>query len=444
MASITRQASGRREIQFSGPDGRRRTIRLGPVDQKTAESTRLRVEELVAAATHGVAASFSTSQWLATLGDQMHGRLVRAGLCSARSEPAAELTLATMIDQYIVRRDDVKPGTKAIYLQAKKHLQLHFGATRLIRSITSAEAGDYRRALRKKYSEAYTAKMIIKARTFWRDAADRGLADTNVFLKVQAGSQVNTARHRFVDRLTMEKVIAACPDAQWKLLLALSRYAGLRCPSEHLALRWDDIDWDKSRMTVRAIKTEHHADHGVRAVPIFEPLRPYLRAVYESREADATHVITRYRQANSNLRTQLMRYIEKAGLKPWPRLFHNLRASCQTELAERFPSHVVCGWIGNSELVARKHYLQTTDEHFAKAAGTSNCVPESGQKSDAKSDAVTGGIASQGDAPAYRILQKVMEIREIAKTCEVVQLMEWAIEGSNLRPHGCDPCALAN
>ncbi len=29
---------------------------------------------------------------------------------------------------------------------------------------------------------------------------------------------------------------------QWRLIFALSRYGGLRCPSEHLALRWGHID----------------------------------------------------------------------------------------------------------------------------------------------------------------------------------------------------------
>ena len=41
----------------------------------------------------------------------------------------------------------------------------------------------------------------------------------------------------------------------------------------------------------------------------------------------------------------------------------------QTDLANRFPSHVVCGWLGNSEGIALEHYLQTTDEHFESAAG---------------------------------------------------------------------------
>src|SRR5690606_3022729 len=59
--------------------------------------------------------------------------------------------------------------------------------------------------------------------------------------------------------------------------------------------------------------------------------------------------------------------IAKAGLKPWPKLFHNLRATRETELAETYPLHVVCSWIGNTQAVAAKHYLQVTDAHFDAA-----------------------------------------------------------------------------
>ena len=58
-----------------------------------------------------------------------------------------------------------------------------------------------------------------------------------------------------------------------------------------------------------------------------------------------------------------MRVLE-AGVSPWPRLFQNLRASRETELADRFPSHVVAGWIGHSMRVAEEHYLQITPEHL--------------------------------------------------------------------------------
>jgi hypothetical protein len=102
---------------------------------------------------------------------------------------------------------------------------------------------------------------------------------------------------------------------------------------------------------------------------LFPELLPYLREVFEKAEPGTEYVITRYRQANCNLRTQLERIINKAGLKRWPKLFQNLRSTRQTELAEQWPEHVVCAWIGNSKAMAREHYLQVTEEHFERAAG---------------------------------------------------------------------------
>ena len=135
----------------------------------------------------------------------------------------------------------------------------------------------------------------------------------------------------------------------------------------HLALTWDCIDWENERFRINSPKTEHHAGKVSRTIPIFPELRPHLEAAFDQAAEGSTHVITRYRGANTNLRTQLMRIIERAGLEPWPKLFQNLRSTRETELAEQFPIHVACSWIGNSKAVAAKHYLQTTDEHFKKA-----------------------------------------------------------------------------
>ena len=51
--------------------------------------------------------------------------------------------------------------------------------------------------------------------------------------------------------------------------------------------------------------------------------------------------------------------------KPWL----NLRSSRETELADRFPIQVVTAWIGYSVAVAKKHYLQVTDNHYDTAVG---------------------------------------------------------------------------
>jgi hypothetical protein len=38
--------------------------------------------------------------------------------------------------------------------------------------------------------------------------------------------------------------------------------------------------------------------------------------------------------------------------------------------------HVVCAWIGNTEAIAQKQYLQVTEAHFAQAA-KANSAPDS-------------------------------------------------------------------
>jgi hypothetical protein len=53
----------------------------------------------------------------------------------------------------------------------------------------------------------------------------------------------------------------------------------------------------------------------------------------------------------------------------WPRLFHSIRASRQTELQREFPLHVVCSWLGNSPRIAQQSYLLVTEDDFTRAAG---------------------------------------------------------------------------
>lgn len=118
-------------------------------------------------------------------------------------------------------------------------------------------------------ADATTSKRVKTARQILRQAVDWGMIEKNPFDKVKAGGQTNKARQFFITEADAQKVLAACPSLQWRLLFALSRYGGLRCPSEHLALQWGDIDWAKERFLVRKNKTES------RWVPLFPELFPY-------------------------------------------------------------------------------------------------------------------------------------------------------------------------
>lgn len=209
-----------------------------------------------------------------------------------------------------------------------------------------------------------------RAKQFFRAARRKKLIAEDPFADMAAVSvRANKSREFFVTREMADRVLAACPDAEWRLIFALSRYGGLRTPSEHVCLKWGHINWERNRMTVTSPKTEQHEGKAERMIPIFPELRSLLEAVYDIAPEGSEFVIRRYRDSRQNLRTTFEKIIRRAGLDPWPKLFQNLRASRETELADEYPIHVVCAWIGNSQAVAKKHYLQVTDEHMQKAVG---------------------------------------------------------------------------
>lgn len=426
MASITRQPGGRRLIQFAGPDRKRQTLRLGVMPQRMAEAIKVRVEQLVASANSNHAVDDATADWLAGLDDGMLSKLAAVGLIPRRATAGP---LQSFLDGYISVRGDTKPGTRLVYGHTARNLIEFFGAGRPLRDISPGDADEWRLWLKtnQNLSENTARRRSGIAKQFFRAAVRKHLLPTNPFADLTAAVQSNWARVYFISREDAQRVLDACPDAQWRLLFALSRFGGLRCPSEHLCLRWCDIDWDRNRMTVQSPKTEHHPGGASRQTPIFPELLPYLREVFEQADEGTEFVITRYRSTNVNLRTQLMKIIRRAGLKPWPKLFHNLRSTRETELAESYPLHVVCAWIGNSQLVAAKHYLQVTDDHFAKAAGSNGSALQNALQHSAAPARTT----PRRETDVSTNLATCKEIRDDATGCEtpcVVQLGDTGFE----------------
>ena len=54
----------------------------------------------------------------------------------------------------------------------------------------------------------------------------------NPFEGMVASTRSNKARQAFIPQADIAKVLAVCPDNQWRLLIVLARYGGLRMPSE--------------------------------------------------------------------------------------------------------------------------------------------------------------------------------------------------------------------
>lgn len=326
--------------------------------------------------------------WVGNLDSGLHSKLAKVGLVQERADSTpvqGKETLGPFIEAFISARSDVKKATATVYRHTQRCLINFFGVDKPLESVTKADTDAFRRYLanpKSKKGEGLSDNTVRRrcaiAKQFLQAAVDGNLIVINPFGKMKKlAVRGNPSRAFFVTRDMTARVIDACPDAQWRLIVALSRYGGLRTPSEHLALRWGDIDWEQGRMTVHSPKTEHHEGGESRVIPIFPELRPYLDEVFAQAEDGTEYVITRYRNSSCNLRTQVHRIIRKAGLEPWPKVFQNLRSTRQTELAETWPMHVVCAWIGNSQRVALKHYLQVTDEHFEQAKNVGQNVGRS-------------------------------------------------------------------
>ncbi len=446
-------------IWFYDAKRKRRQFCPGEMSQADAELWRKRIELLVYGQRTGDPLAPVTKAWLKQLGPTMVKKLEVAGLVTV-TDP---VELGPFLERYIAQRADTKQSTRTVYSHTQRNLLDYFGADKLLGDITPGDADEWRLYLKTKAREERASKKGTTskgkkglststlcrrcgiAKQFFLAAKRKGLIEANPFDDLDSGNKTNDKRMVIVSRSTADRVLAACPDTEWQLIFALPRFGGLRCPTELLKLTWGDIDFKRGRMTVHSPKTEHHEGKATREVPLFPELLPYLEKAFDRAPRAAGQpgpprtqfVITKYRETNVNLRTQLLRIIKNADVEPWPKLFQNLRSTRETELADVYPLHVVTKWMGNSQLVAAKHYLQVTEEHFQRATGKHDAAEETAVKAE---DEVEGSTAlapvlaravRKGDAFAVddaQAAQKNSGLRHDAQPA----VGGWAIQDSNL------------
>jgi len=371
MASVSKLDSDGRKgfrVRFYS-DKRLREIYLAGLTKRhesMANKVAAHCEDLSKAKSNNVAPSAEAMAWANGTEGNLRENLVAWGLVEPTS---TKLTtdegrlLGAYLTAYIDGRSDVKPVTRTNYKQTRRLLVEYFGENHSLKAITKADAERWRRWMmsEKALAVASVSKHGKRAKTMLSDAVKDRLLAESPFADLKGGNESNSERHRFIGPDVASKVLAACPDDDWRLIFTLARFGGLRCPSEVLALRWSDVDWSAGRLRIESSKT------GLRFFPMFPEIRTALQDSFESAPDGAVYCVERYRGAMQNLRTQFGRILERASVEPWPKLFVNLRSTRRTELQEKFPDHVVNKWLGHSGKVAEKHYLQVTEEHWTQA-----------------------------------------------------------------------------
>ena len=393
MASISNDPNGQKRIIFVAPDGSRKAIRLGKVDLRSAESVARYVDSLLAQKICGQPVTRETAVWLSDLNPKMKIKLAKAGLIESELpkdvpvEDPKQTFLGAFLEGYVLSRRDIKPATLLVWQQPCRNLKEFFGEDKRMADITPGNCKQFREwLLTQKLAPTTKAKRLKFAREFFNVARDHRFIEANPFagIKVPAGD-VST-RQQFVGRDVVARLLAVA-DPNYRTIIALSRFGGLRCPSEVLSLEWRHIDFNTGRIQVPSPKTEGFGGKASREIPLFKDLRPFLEEAFELAAPGQTHVVGGDHLAkadgvhgwmNCNLRTHLLRLLKRAGLESWPRLFHNLRSSFETELLEHSPSHVVAAWLGHSAVIMLKHYAQVTNDHFERAIGGKKSGAENG------------------------------------------------------------------
>ena len=276
------------------------------------------------------------------------------------------------------RSGELKGNTLASHGRTFDYLIEHFGKDCRLSRITPEMAAGWRAWLgsldgERTLAEASVCLHVRNARTIVGAAVGLGLLESNPFARLKGSSSARGDK-AYVSDADASAMIEACPNGAWRRLIGLCRYAGLR-RGEALRLEWDDV-------TATEIRVRPEGEEGTKQRFRRVPVSPRLAEILGS-ERDGVLVagVGDYnldRTLCGYLQTNGKRYhgiLQRAGLEAYPRPFHSLRSSCETDWLRQYPVMDVCKWLGHSPEVAMKHYHETTSRVWDEVTGRVQSPP---------------------------------------------------------------------
>lgn len=432
MASLTKDNGPKSwRIQFMGVIDKqsRKTIRLSGLTRKQAEQVLGHVENIIGCRLQQTRLDDPDATWLGSLPDKFHEKLVKAELVEQREKAQLQqegVSLRDFLAEFIEDGRTLKGhpasvetskkwrGTRDMLLQC-------FDGERLVSSFSLVDGKAFRKWMEQRevpvtkrnptarMAENSMRQRIANCKTFFSYAVKEEFVASNPFRNQVSNTQDNTNGKLRISAEIIDTVIAAAPDAEWRLLIALWRYAGLR-KMEPLHLEWNDVFWDEGMIRVKSPKTQHHRRKRTRNVPIRD-IERYLKDVFTQRNPADSRIFARYSPTMSNLHKPFEDIIEAAKIKPWPNLIKNLRLSCENDWLDNkeAPAHVIAAWIGHSVEVQNSDYAMVSEGHFeqfnarpAKSKNVSHSVSDdvrNGQKQQEMSESPVRGCVEKTRKP---------------------------------------------
>lgn len=339
------------------------------------------IDRLIAAKRMNTLPDATIQKWLADLPDKRYEKLVKVHLV----KPRARDTLGNFVENFITQLS-ISVNTRDNYISSKDCLIAFFGSDCKPETVSVQDAMQYKEYLKTTgrldgkgaYAQNSVRKILIHANKFFRDMQKAEFIHENPFENVKESPADETDRKDYISAEYCLKAMEFASNWEWRLLIALWRFGGLRRACEPLRLRWSDIHWEKKLIHVYSSKTGEE-----RHVPIFPEIMEPLLKVRELATTDAEWVIDlacpkKYRlnptrreeeSKDANFYSEFNRICERAGLPIHPMAGNNMRASCVKDLysgkyAElRGRVDLIAQILGHSPATALKFYKRfSTDD----------------------------------------------------------------------------------
>jgi integrase len=395
--------------------GKQHTIRLGKVPTTLADKYRQLVDRLAATVDLGIDPDPEIRAWLERMADGPRRSLVSAGLAPDRGAQSVGALTRRYLESLEWRHASGTAKASTVFNAriVVANLLAYFGEGAALGLVTPEDAEAFRDWLRREgrvesdeaLAETTVSRRCRRAREIFELAVDQGWVRLNPWRRMRRFRETNPARDCYVPREVMEAVIGASADRELRLLLALARFGGVRVPSEVQRLTLADLDVANRTVRVRSPKTEYLDGLAERLSPLWPEIEPHARALFDAAPVGQTLALPNLGQlSGAAITARARRAIVAAGVTPWPKLFVNLRASCERDLFSRYPIDDVCTWLGHSPSVALKHYRRTAQVVAVRMATDPSGVP--------------GGSAGAPSPPTLPVRKREGTLGLAAGACE--------------------------
>lgn len=236
-----------------------------------------------------------------------------------------------------------------------KQLETHFGDVS-ISAVDPGGAADFIAGM--DVAATTRARKARMCRSIFKRAVNEGVLKANPFASEKVTAKAADREWPTLDAPVMDKILAACPNEQWRLLFGLCRYAGLRS-GEARALGWDQIG--DTCITLIAPKTGKR-----RQVPIEERMAAMLVSTIRTPPGPCY----RLPGTGHGLSHGASVIINRAGLS-YPKPLHSLRKACAREWRRAYGESVAALALGHSVTTAAAYYDQLSPADIAKVNRTS-------------------------------------------------------------------------